>query len=356
MTDITPKPTTDIESQSAHYFNFAQALRGRVSSAHTIRAYYRWVDRYLVDMLNMPHTEGQKRRKRMEMLPLDKLLPLMSPQTLRAWLGRLVEEEQGQQALGQARASIVTLADLLAESEWIPYERAAGMARVRPPRAEDGQRPGRWLSPRLLRELIAASEKIATSDIQALRNSVVLSILCTMALRRDELANARWHDLSIQNDRMVLRVHGKGKKTAIIDVPAPVARKLQLWQRIIHNSEGGYHPDSPLVRRLWKGGKVAREGLSVDGIWYIVSRTARYADIGHVAPHDLRRSVAGALYQNGVPIDKISQLLRHSNVAVTERYLGRLPQINEGALLMSDVLGFSDDEESDASWFSLDIE
>jgi integrase len=53
--------------------------------------------------------------------------------------------------------------------------------------------------------------------------------------------------------------------------------------------------------------------------------------------------VAGALQESGVPIEKISRLLRHSNVAVTERYLSRLPQANEGAILMSDVLGLSDD-------------
>jgi hypothetical protein len=33
-------------------------------------------------------------------------------------------------------------------------------------------------------------------------------------------------------------------------------------------------------------------------------------------------------------------------VAVTERYLSRLPQRNEGAILMSDMLGLDDDWET----------
>jgi hypothetical protein len=35
--------------------------------------------------------------------------------------------------------------------------------------------------------------------------------------------------------------------------------------------------------------------------------------------------------------------LRHSNIAVTERYLNRLPHAVEGATLMSEVLGLEDD-------------
>lgn len=350
MSEITDYTPNDLVHYDALTFNLTVALPGRASSRHTERAYYRWIDRYLVDLANMQPTEREARVRRMEILPIETLRAVLLPQMLRAWMGQLLREGQGKQALGQARASIVTLADLLAESDWIPYETAAALARVRPPRAEDGQRPGRWLSPRQLRDVMSAAGQIATTENQAMRNEVLVAVLCTMALRRDEVSNARWDDLSIQNDRMVLRVHGKGKKTAVIDVPRPVARRLQQWQGAIKRSKYGFYPQSPLIRRLWKGGRIGREGLSTDSIWVIVNEAAALAGVGHVAPHDLRRSVAGALQESGVPIDKISQLLRHSNVAVTERYLSRLPQVNEGAVLMSDVLGL-DDEDDDAAWF-----
>jgi len=312
------------------------------------------VDRYLCDMAGMKPTTGQQRIHRMQHLPLKPLLTTLDARHLRVWLGRLLREGHGKQGIDQARAAVVTLADLIAEAEWLPFEVAAGMARVRPPKAEEGQRPGHWLSPLQLRQLMTAAGAVATSENQALRNRVVLSVLCTMALRRDELASARWEDLSIQNNRVVLRVHGKGKKTAVIDVPRPVTRTLDRWQQAVGASKAGYDKASPLVRRLWKGGSIGKAGLSTDGIWWIVKQAAAFADVGDVAPHDLRRSVAGALQENGVPIDKISALLRHSNVAVTERYLSKLPQINEGALLMSDVLGLDDDD--DGAWFDVDVQ
>ncbi len=362
MTNLTPKHNGLAPTEELNIFNFALALPGRASSPHTIRAYFRWIDRYLADIGGLKPTERDARVHRMHNLPVRKLQSTLSAAQLRAWLGLLATEGHGKQGLDQARAAVVTLGDLLAEAGWIDDSTAAAMARVRPPKAEEGQRPGRWLSTHQLRELMRAGAAMATSENQALRNSVVLSVLCTMALRREELASAQWRDLSLQNDRMVLRVHGKGKKTAVIDVPRPVSRNLQRWQKAVAGSKRGYEPGSALVRRLWKGGGVASTALTVDGIWMIVSDAAAFADIGHVAPHDLRRSVAGALQESGVPIDKISQLLRHSNVAVTERYLSKLPQINEGAVLMSRALGLDDewdasfDDATDDELFAVDVE
>jgi integrase len=215
---------------------------------------------------------------------------------------------------------------------------------VKIPRAEEGQRTGHWLSTDQLRMLMNASRQIATSDAQILRNYALTTMLCTMALRREELALARWEDFSIQNNRAVLRVHGKGRKMATMDVPSAVLRALTNWRSMLVAQDRLKTTASPILRRLWKGGRISNNGLTPDGIWLIVGEAARAAELGDIAPHDLRRSVAGALQTNGVPIEKISRLLRHGNVAVTERYLSRLPQVNEGAVIMSGLLGLEDDD------------
>ncbi len=347
MTNITQQGQASL-SVDELTFNFALALPGRASSLHTQRAYFRWVDRYLVDLANLKPLKGAERVQRMHTLPIRILQSVLSATQLRAWLGQLVREGHGKQGVDQARAAIVTLADLLAEAQWLDDYTAAGMARVRTPRAEDGQRQGRWLSLEELRVLMNASKAIATQHTQAVRNEVVTTILCTMALRREELSVAKWGDLSVQNNRAVLRVHGKGRKVAVIDVPRPVLHALDRWRRLIQPNALHPPPESPLVRRIWKGGRIAKSGLSADGIWYIVEQASSHAGLGHVAPHDLRRSVAGALHESGVDIHIISRLLRHSNIAVTERYLSRLPRPNEGAILMSEALGL------DQTWHGYD--
>lgn len=338
MTDIIPSHPTSIAQGADLTFNLVLALPGRASSPHTQRAYYRWVDTFLAMVAGMPATRGDKRIQRMMALPVPVLQQALTPPQVRAWLGMLVNSDQHKQALGQARAAIITLADLLAEAGWLDDYTVASLSRVRVPRAEEGQRPGRWLSIEELHALIDASKRIATSEVQAQRNLVILTMLCTLALRREELSTAKWGDISIQNNRHILRVHGKGKKFATIDLPKSVIQTLETWHRSCRSPD----KHTPIVRRIWKGGGISKRGLSADGIWFIVGECAKYAGIDHVAPHDLRRSVAGALYNAQVPIEKISQLLRHANVAVTERYLNRLPHANTGGILMSELLGWDD--------------
>jgi integrase len=350
MSLLRPKPAVNsltVSDLRDGTFNFVALLAGRVASRHTERAYYRWVDHYLVEIAGLKPTEREARYARMSALPVTTLLQSISAPQLRAWLGRLMQENHGKQGINQGRAAIITLASLLAEAGLLDDYTSASLKNVRAPKAEDGQRPGRWLSTEQLKLLIAAARSIATSENQELRNHVITSILCTMALRRDELANARWGDLSLQNDRVVLQVHGKGRKTAMIDVPRPVLTLLDRWRNTVDPHAPAPSSESPLVRRIWKGGRVSRGGLTPEGIWFIVIEAAKTSRLGHVAPHDLRRSVAGALEEAGTPIEKISRLLRHSNVAVTERYLSRLPKRNEGGVLMSDLLGLERSDEPD---------
>ncbi len=344
MADIQPySPNEIVPGSVGMTFNFALALPGQASSPHTSRAYFRWVDQFLVDVAGWKPSSGDQRLDRMQRLPVGVLRDSLSPAQVRAWLGILVRRNHGKQGLQQARAAVVTLASLLAEAGWIDDYVSAAISRVNIPRAEEGQRTGHWLSTDQLRLLMNASRQIATSENQVLRNYALTTLLCTMALRREELALARWSDFSVQNNRAVLRVHGKGRKAAPIDVPRPVLSALTRWRSALIAADQLKSNDSPLLRRLWKGGRISSNGLTPDGVWRIVGDAARAADLGQIAPHDLRRSVAGALQANGVPVDKISRLLRHSNVAVTERYLSRLPQVNEGAILMSGMLGLDDD-------------
>jgi integrase len=343
--DLIPRDDSALSRERASLtFNFAAALPGRASSRHTERAYFRWVETFLIDVAGWDASpDGEARAARMTRLPIPTLQDTLSAQQVRAWLGVLARRNHSKQGLDQARAALVTLAELLAEAGWLDDLRAAALARVKAPKAETGQRGGRWLSPAQLKAMIVASAHIATTPTQAARNLVVMTILCTMALRREELVSARWGDLSIQNNRVVMRVHGKGRKVATVDVPKPVIGAIEAWRRLCLPATKGAFPESMLIRRVWKGGRISKGGMTAEGVLLLVDACAKYASLGPVAPHDLRRSVAGALYEAKVPIDTISRLLRHSNVAVTERYIKGLKLPNEGALLMSDILAGTED-------------
>ncbi len=324
-------------------FNFIAVLQGRASSTHTYRAYARWVDRYLADMTGVSTTRGRARRARMEALPLANILPIMNSTLLRTWLGQISAEQQGKQALNQARSAIITLSSLLSEAGWLDDYTAAAMTNVRIPRAESGQRQGRWLSVDQVKLLMQGAEDIATSSIQRSRNAVLIRMLCIMALRREELTEIRWKDMHTQAGRPVLLIHGKGSKAALVDMPNVVIKAVQNWAQFRSQDDQLPSPESFLLCGFYKSGRPRPGGLTADAIWRVVKDAAKVAGLGNVAPHDLRRSVAGNLEQSGVPIETISRLLRHSNVAITQQYLSKLPRENEGALLMADLLNFDPD-------------
>jgi len=125
MTKLSRQRIRAIDTPEDLTFNFALTLPGRASSRHTERAYFRWVDTYLHDIANMQRTKGASRALRMQSLPVNVLQASLSAQQLRAWLGMLFRRGHGKQGIDQARAAIVTLADLLAEAGWLD-DRAGG--------------------------------------------------------------------------------------------------------------------------------------------------------------------------------------------------------------------------------------
>jgi integrase len=299
-------------------FDFTATLPRRTSSANTQRAYYRWVDRYLVDVAGLKATGGTDRLKRMEDVPLRSLLKHLTARKLKNWLNRLVDEGQGRQALDQARATMVTLADLLAEENIIESDLAAEIQAISVPPIKKKHTPERLLLPDEVKQIMAAARDMSTSTNQLLRNNVVATMLCTMALRREELSAAKWGDLKIKESGLVILNMGNGE---YVDMPRPVLAIVDRWRSAI----GDPQPQSPLVRRIWKGGRIAKAGLSPDGIWLIIRNAARHAKLGHVTPDDLRRSAVANMYRNGMSVEEISRLLRHRTVLITERFLAKLP-------------------------------
>ena len=300
-------------------FDFTKALPERTSSQHTQRAYYRWVDQFLVDLAGMKPTQGAMRLDRMRRLPVNRILPILLPDTFDTWLGLLVEEGHSRQGLDQARAAIVTLGELMANRDIISDELFAKLRYISSPPVDIKKRKHTTLSRDQLSVLMNAARENSTSSNQLLRNSVAMMMLCTMALRREELSVARWGDLQRQGDRIFLNIrNGDGA----VEVPSKLLKVLTNWRDAI----GEPASESPLIRRIWKGGRIAKDGLSPDGIWLIVKDAAHSANLGHVTPDDLRRSVAGGLRDTGHSVEEISQLLRHKSIIITERYLKRIPQ------------------------------
>lgn len=262
-----------------------------IANKHTRRAYERWWSRF--------QTEAQG---------------LTAPE-LANWLAKLVAEGLGKSSIMQARAAVINGAKALWMAGELDPNAYLILKEVDLPKAESGQRAGRWLNRGQMQDLMQQTQ-LGRTEQQKARNWLVLTLLAVMGLRREEVATLRWDDLLVDEDLLRLRVHGKGSKVGYIQVPELVHKALVRWQTFCPMQAG-----TAIIRRVWKSGKVDGQGLSPSGVYKVITDLAAAAELGRVSPHDLRRSVAELLRQAGVSEDEISRLLRHNDIATTRRYL-----------------------------------
>lgn len=148
-------------------------------------------------------------------------------------------------------------------------------------------------------------------------------LLCARAgLRAFEAVAVRWEDIRWKDARPVaLRIpHGKGDKEAMLPLHQSIAAALLL---LVEVGNDGY---------LFPG----RNG------GHIRTRTAQYwiEDYGRLAGlsrtkrhlHALRHSFATHLCRADVNLREVQDLMRHSNISTTGRYLHTTPERLQGAV------------------------
>jgi site-specific recombinase XerD len=301
--------------------NLSAAMAGL--SEHTQRAYIRWIGKYLRDV-------GQAKPGQFsaETVPIGLILGTLGAANLKAWLGRLKVGKLGKQSLGQAKAAIVWLAQLMADMEKSPYDVASGLSRIKMPRAEAGQRKGTWLTVDEVKQLLRMTRTSAHTPAAAARNSAMVSLLVICGLRRDEITHISWGDLQRQGNNRIIGVHGKGSKLRQIKLTASVANAIEAWRP--------YHPDSDsdssiMFTRIFKNGRVTTLPITDKTVFDVVRDAAIAAGLGRIAPHDLRRSFARGAFEAGASFELIRQSLGHSNIATTERYVNSALELDQAA-------------------------
>lgn len=314
--------------------NLETAMAGL--SIHTQRAYQRWIRQYLHDVSDFDTVFFQP-----ETMPIQTAITALGSANLKAWLGRLKADQLGKQSIGQAKAAVIWLAQLLADMERVEYNLAAGLSRVKAPRAEAGQRTGSWLTIEEVRHLLRGAKASARTPPASARNAAILALLAMCGLRRDEITRLKWGDMQRQGKNRILAVHGKGAKRRQIKLAPVVADAVENWRT--------YHPDADnmtavIFTQIRKSGAVTVHKITDKTVRIVVQLATDAAGLPGIAPHDLRRSFARGAYEAGASFELIRQSLGHSNVATTERYVNSALELDHAATdIWADVL--SDDGE-----------
>jgi len=158
------------------------------------------------------------------------------------------------------------------------------------------------------------------------RDRAVLALLLGAGLRRFEIANLKWGHVAIRDGHPhLIDMTGKGGRVRSFAFPPWVHRALQDWKS--WDIGDGEH----VFCTMRKAGKY-RGPMNGQAAWRVVERHClelgitklQNAKVTLPRPHDLRRTFARHYYIGGGDIKQLQQILGHSSVATTEKYIGTL--------------------------------
>lgn len=149
------------------------------------------------------------------------------------------------------------------------------------------------------------------------RDATLLAVLYDTAARVQELADLTVRDIRLQTPALVA-LTGKGRKTRHVPLTDNTTALLQAYLAE-HRLDRPGHDDHPVFFNQH------RSNLSRGGItWIIRKYQTKAADPtltdADITPHTLRHSKAMHLYEAGVPLPYIRDILGHVDLSTTEIY------------------------------------
>lgn len=161
--------------------------------------------------------------------------------------------------------------------------------------------------------LLDSTMPFFSNDFEGLRDRVIIELLYSTGMRRQELVNLRWDQMDIASAQ--LKIIGKGNKERRMPVSASLIALLNDYKKILQNtfpeknfnkfiivSNNGEEPYPELIYRTVKK-------------YLSLCSTQKKK-----SPHVLRHSFATHLSNNGAQLNDIKELLGHASLASTQVY------------------------------------
>lgn len=161
----------------------------------------------------------------------------------------------------------------------------------------------------LTNEQVEALLLAARSSNKPRRNEAIILMLCDSGVRASELINLKVKDVDLVHG--TFEVIGKGSKKRQCYVGANTLKALMAYLR-----KAKLPADAPLFPSTDNG----QEPLSRSGLLHLMKRLGKKAGV-KVNVHQMRRTFATSMLQNGADVCSVQSLLGHSTVTQTLAYL-----------------------------------
>jgi integrase len=140
------------------------------------------------------------------------------------------------------------------------------------------------------------------------RNRLMLELMARGGMRIGEVLKITPSD--IDGRKIIIKDPKSRKETEVVFIPQKVADRLNGYIR-----EKGVQQYKSIFPISYQAARM------------VVKKTGKLVDI-NLKPHDLRRHAATFASRSGTPIEIVSKvILRHTNLSTTQRYLGKVTDI-----------------------------
>jgi integrase/recombinase XerD len=173
------------------------------------------------------------------------------------------------------------------------------------------QLPKAILEPKEIKKILQQPD---TGTATGYRDKVILDVLYSTAIRREEAANIKLEDIDTDSGYLIVR-EGKGRKDRVVPLGENVCQLIETYIVGVRSDWINSDNDNHLFLNRWG------QGMSPMAIWCVVTKYAKAAKLKKpVSTHTFRHSCATHMLHNGAPIRHIQEMLGHASLETTQVY------------------------------------
>ena len=282
-------------------------------AAHPGRTWDELMEAYLDGVQLAPRTMERNKASLRQLYPsfTGRLLAELTGADVRAY--RAKREEDGVSPGTIAREIMLMSAATnwaIQELEWATPNPWAGRAPASTPPRD------RWLSRDEAQRLLEAAEAMGRKQAPTVYLADFIRLCLYSGLRPGEAVRLEWRRVDLVQGLLMFDAgHGPGGQKSGLAGSVPINQQA----RVALLSRRRAVPDGCLW--VFPGRK---PGRPIDDCRNAFASCVKLAGLVDVHPHDLRRTFASWLVQDGVDIQRVSRLLRHDDIGITHRVYAHL--------------------------------
>ena len=186
-------------------------------------------------------------------------------------------------------------------------------------RVKENNQAVRWLKP---------SEEKQLLEVMPLRNQLLVKIALHTGLRRGEQMSLQWSDVDFKRRQITIRE----TKVGVVQCQPMNETAFEAFKKL---RELPLHVSGEVFYWInqWTGDPNMKQYQKLGRTW---KRYCEMAGIDKCRWHDLRHSFASRLVIAGESIVVVKELMRHSNINITMRYIHLAPSSTQNALNVLD--------------------